>query len=489
MRRHASIYSLTVLSLSLIALALPALAQIAGANLVTACPAACGIKIRITSTLLRETPNGIDAVIDWTLEQTAPEIKVSSFQVTGVVEFKSRSKDETTISVSGTQRQAVVRLSQSGKNKDIKFSDVTSVRAIVTAIADALPPIPVTNIPTRKITGQGGDSAVEVTWVPPAPLPCSADVFNISVAATNEKGDRLTGNANASLSGRNGKVELKGSVNKKGLRDPEATVKVVNSLIACQQTTNFAPKQEGISAGVGSASASSSKVTIKNITFRESSGRIDTTVDWDVVEAGGVKATNFNLKFEFEDPTGKITVNNRVASANDRSTFGIQVASGTLRSLTLTITATFKNSGNTVVLTKEDKKTQAFNIKQAVKPVAELAPAVQKPVAPQPQDIGLNIANVKITTTTGLHTVATSWQVNIPVGVTVTSFEVEASVAGNQTKAKRSAVVLGQVRQTTINFAFDEVGNKLNNAQIKVIANARRADGSTFQQTATRNSN
>ena len=41
-------------------------------------------------------------------------------------------------------------------------------------------------------------------------------------------------------------------------------------------------------------------MTIKSITFREAGGRVDATVDWEVVEPSGFKATNFNLKFDLE---------------------------------------------------------------------------------------------------------------------------------------------------------------------------------------------
>ncbi len=499
--------------LLMLSLAPTALAQIAGVNLVASCPAACGIKVRITSTLLRETPNGIDAVINWTLEQSAPEIKISSFQVTGAVEFKNRSKDETTISVSSAQREAVVRLTQSGRNKDIKFSDVTSVRAIVTAIAEALPPVPVTNIPTRKITGQGGDSAVEVTWIPPTPLPCSADVFNISVSAINEKGDRLTGNANASLSGRSGKVELKGSTNKKGLRNPEATVQVVNSLIVCQQTTNFTPKQEGFGSGtgssgssnsnafgggVGSSGSSAAKVTVKNITFREFSGRIDATVDWEVVEPSGFKATGFNLKYDSEDAAGKITVRNRTASGTQRSDFGQQFATGNLRSLAVTITATFRDTANTTVLTREDKKTQAFSLKQVIKPVVELSPSV-KPVLPsdnsskQPPpnntssgDQSLAITQLQLNREPGRFLLHGEWQIQLPAGVTVNTFAVENSLIGDQGTVTRTQNFAGNQRQGDFVFGLTVAGNIVTKAQLKITANLKRADGSSFQVTQLR---
>jgi hypothetical protein len=110
---------------------------------------------------------------------------------------------------------------------------------------------------------------------------------------------------------------------------------------------------------------------------------------------------------------------------------------------------------------------------------------VPQPVAPQPQNIGLNVVGVKLDKDSNQHRVTPVWQVNIPANITVTSFEIEAAVSGNQGQAKRTAVVLGTARQAIINFSFAEIGDKLNKAQVKVTANGRRADGSTFQQTAT----
>jgi hypothetical protein len=63
---------------------------------------------------------------------------------------------------------------------------------------------------------------------------------------------------------------------------------------------------------------------------------------------------------------------------------------------------------------------------------------------------------------------------------------VEATVAGTQNKIQRSAVIAGNARQGEVSFSFTEVGNQINGAQVKVTANLMRANGSTFQQTATR---
>ena len=443
------------------------------------CPAACGIKIQITNATLTEANDGMFVNVEWTLAQTAPEIKLKNLTVFARVKLGIDSV-ENTLTVASTARKATLKLS---RNFEFDFKDVEVLTTKVTAFAEALPPIPITNIPSKKITGQGNDSAVEVTWGTPPPLPCTASSIAVNVAATNEKGDRLTGATLTALNVRSARIEVKGDTNKKGLRNPEATIQVINSLIGCEEIKNFPPQQAGISGGTGSFDSSSSKVTVKRITFQESGGRVDSTIDWEVAELGGVKATSFNLKFDLEDNTGKITTNNRTASGNDRSAFGPQVQTGGVRSLTVTITATFKNSGNTVVVTKEDKKAQAFNVKGSVKPALADKPAVQPP--PPPQNVGLNIGGVKITSESGVHTLTPFWQVNVPTGVTITSFDVEATAIGSQNQVKRSVVAPGRAVLATVNFTFAEVGNQLNKAQVKVIANAKRADGSTFQQTAT----
>lgn len=448
---------------------------ISGANIEASCPTACGITIRITSAKLRERSDGIDAVIDWTLDQRAPEIKLKNLNVTAIVEFNRFGKDEKTVSVPSNQRQAVIRLASGGFNKDIKFSDVTSVKAVVFATADALPPINITDIRSIKIVGQGGDSAVEVGWGAPSPLACSASTFSVKVKAINEKGDRLDGTGEAATTARSIRVQLKGAVNKKGLRNPEATVALQHSLIGCQQTTNFSPQLEPLGSGTGS-NAPNPVVTLKPMKFSEFSGRIESEVFWDVVEPQGFKATKFEIKME-SDRNGTIGTLNRTESGEKRSTRGpdSQVGDG-LRTVTVTIKATFTNTAGTAILIRENKLIQPFTAKSTLAPV--------KPVPPQPQNIGLNVNGVKINSAKNIHAITVSFQVKLPSGVTITDITVEATALGNQGTAQRSTVVSGQVSLANINFTFSEVGDKLGKVQVKVIANARRADGSTFQQTA-----
>ncbi len=324
------------------------------------CPAACGIKIRITNATLTEANDGMLVNVEWTLEQTAPEIKLRQITVFARVKL-GIDKVENTVNVSSTSRRVTFKLS---RLLEFDFKDVEVLTTKVTAVADPLPKIPVTNITSRKIVGEGGDSAVEVNWGDPGPLPCSADVFEVLVAATNEKGDRLTGSTTKPPSARSAQAEVKGVLNKKGLHNPEATINVRTNLIECVEIkTNSSP-----TATVPLDNSGQTKVTIKKITFREDGGRVDPTVDWEVVEPVGFKATNFNLKFEIEDATGQITVNNRTALGNERSALGPQLGRGNLRGVTVTITATFKDNANTIVLTREDKKTQPFNLKQVLKP-------------------------------------------------------------------------------------------------------------------------
>lgn len=453
-------------------------AAVGQTQLAGVCPAACGIKIRITSANLTEANDGMLVNVEWTLEQTAPEIKLRSIQVFARVKL-GIDKVENTVNVSSTARQATLKLS---RRFEFDFKDVEDLTTKVTALADALPSTPVTNITSRKIVGSGGDSAVEVTWGNPGPLPCSANVFDVRVAATNEKGDRLTGVTTAPPSARSARAEVKGDVNKKGLHNPEATVKLLNSLIECPETKfNSSPV-----AAVPRDNSGQTKVTLKKITFQEGGGRIDSLVDWEVVEPSGFKATKFDLKFEIEEPAGKIIVNNRTASGDQRSLVGPQVQTGGLRSLTVTITATFRDNANTTVLTREDKKTQAFSVKGAIKPVAEIAPAGSKPTPPDNTPVKLEVTNLKVASASNLHRVTSVWQLQLPQGVTVLGFELETTVAGTQNKVNRSAVFPGNSRQGEVNFSFSEVGNQVKGAQVKVTANLKRADGRTFQQTATR---
>lgn len=455
----------------------PARAQglgISGANVEGACPAACGVRVDIKDVKLRERADGIDAVIDWDVSQSAPEIKLRNFNVTITVEFNRLGKDERTVSAPPGQRQAVIRLQSGGFNKDIKFSDVTSVRAQVAAIADPLPPLNITDLPSVKIVGQGGDSAVDVSWRPPTPLACSADRFFVRVKAINEKGDRLNGDGTAAITARSLRVQLKGDLNKKGLRNPEATVELNHSLIVCQKVESFPPKQEGFGSGTGS-NVPNPVVTLKPVQFSEGGGRVDMFAFWDVVEPQGFKATKFDVVFEVANANGAISsVPPRTVSGNERTVRGPQAQIGDFRSVTVTITATFTNTGNTAILTRTDKRTQAFTSKSTL-PKAE-------PVTPQAQSVGLSVAGVKINTQKGLHAVTVAWVVKPPTGVTITSFQVDATALGNQRTATRSAVVSGQTALTLINFTFDDIGAEIKKVQAKIIANARRSDGSTFQQ-------
>ncbi len=335
-------------------------------QLVGVCPAACGIKIHITSATLTEANDGMLVNVEWTLEQTAPEIKLKNLTVFARVKL-GIDKVENTVNVSSTARKVTFKLS---RLLEFDFKDVEVLTTKVTAIADALPRIPVTNIASRKIVGEGRDSAVEVTWGDPGPLSCSANLFEVSVAATNEKGDRLIGNTTRLLSARTATEDVKGVLNKKGLHNPEATINVINNPIECVELQNFPPKQTPVGGGVGSLSSSNSKVTLTNLSLiKESPERVNATVKWEVAEPAGFKATGFALRLDVEDASGKISTSTLNFNGNQRSFEGGGIASpGNLRSVTATITATFKDNANTIVLTREDKKTQPFIVKQVVKP-------------------------------------------------------------------------------------------------------------------------
>ena len=103
--------------------------------------------------------------------------------------------------------------------------------------------------------------------------------------------------------------------------------------------------------------------------IKQSPERVNATVKWEVVEPSGFKATGFALRLDIEDTSGKISTFTLNFNGNQRSFEAGGIASpGNLRSATATITATFKDNANTIVLTREDKKTQPFIVKQVVKP-------------------------------------------------------------------------------------------------------------------------
>lgn len=451
-----------------------------GVSVAASCPTSCDLRISITSAKLRERSDGIDAVVEWTVTQPAPEIKLTGFAVTATIEYKSVGKDESTVGTKADVRQAVVKLQSGGFNKDIKFSDIATFKVKVLARTEPVPSINVTDINSIRIVGEGGDSAVDVSWRAPNPMPCSASVFVVKVKAINEKGDRLEGEGQAAITARSIRVQLKGDVNKKGLRNPEATVRLLNSIVSCERVQNFPPTQEGVGGGVGST-APNPVVTLKPITFQPNGSRIDAFISWDVVEPTGFRATKFEIKVDTELTNGQVFTSTRVANGTERSSFGSQ-SQNDLSSVTATIKATFTNAANTSILFREDKRTDKFSAKAALLDI-------QKPVQPTQQNITLNVTNVKVLSKANVHSVVATWQVNVPANVTLTSFEINAQIAGNQAEPKRSVVVLSTQRTATINFTFDEAGNQVSSARVQVIANVRRADGSTFQQKATGSSN
>ncbi len=452
----------------------PVLGQV---ELAGSCPAACGIKIRITNAVINEANDGVLVKVDWTMDPPKPELKLTSLQIVAKVNL-GIDNVENRVTVGVDKRTATIKLS---RNFEFDFKDVKTLHTEVIAFANPLPPIPV-NTTDRRIVGEGNDSAVEVAWNSPGPLPCTAANFVLEVSAINEKGDKLTGLLNAGLTARKAKVDLKGALNKKGLRTPEASVKVVHNALGCVELQNFSPTlvTPAIGAGVGSTGPDTAKVTIKNFSLFADSGRVFTDLRWDVFEPTNFKVTQFDLKLEVEKANGQIQTQNALALSNQRSFNGGEGigVENEVRKVTVTVKATLRDNANTAVLTREDKRSATFSPKPA-----------PKPVLPDNTPVQLDITNLKISSASNLHRVASGWQLQLPAGVTVTNFLVEATVAGTQNKIQRSAVIAGNARQGEVRFSFTEVGNQIKGAQVKVTANLKRANGSTFQQTATRNSN
>ena len=121
-----------------------------GVNLEGSCPAACGIKIQITNATLTEANDGMLVKVEWTLAQTAPEIKLKNLTIFARVKL-GIDNVENTLTVASTARKATLKLS---RNFEFDFKDVEVLTTKVTAFAEALPPIPITNIPSKKITNR-----------------------------------------------------------------------------------------------------------------------------------------------------------------------------------------------------------------------------------------------------------------------------------------------------------------------------------------------
>jgi hypothetical protein len=424
------------------------------------------VKVTITSAKVDVAGDGTSVHVEWHLDSIASELKLTGFNVVATVQQVGSSKDDST-QVGSTQRKAIVRLS-----KEIKFSDISAVIATVVPIIEDPAPV-VAAVSSRSIIGQGKNAAVRVTWNNPPPLPCSAAFYLISASALNEKNNKLSGSTTASLTKRSADVPLSGEINKQGLHDPQAAVTARGNKIICVTKRTFAPEQQGFAAS-GGANAPNPIVTIKAITIQDDgTGRTDSRINWDVVEPSGFRATKFDLKFDLEALNGQINSHpSRTVSGDQRSTFGPQVATGQFRNLIVTLTATFANSNNTSILTREDKQTRGLVIREATASTAkELAPAS----APPTPNVGLEITGIK----SGGKGVLVTWQVNPPTNVDVAKFTVEAQ-AGT---TKHTVEVARQERQTIVDIALPKLGT---NVQVKITALCRRNDGLQFQQTATR---
>lgn len=448
-----------------------ALAQ--GANLAGSCPTACGLKVQIKDAVLNEANDGMLVKVEWTFTQTAPEIKLSGFTVLAEVSL-GLDRVKNSLTVSSTQRSATIKLS---RRFEFDFKDVKTLHTEVTALANPLPPVPITNILSRNVSGEGGDAQVSVSWNVPPPIACSAASFAVAVSAENAEGKKFTGNGEATLSARSASVKLTSSLTgRKNLRDPQATIILNHAPILCDDKRNFqpllaVPRPEPLASGTG-ANAPNPVVTIKTITIQESSGRIDTRINWDVVEPPGFKARGFDLKFALEELDGRITSLNttRNPSGNERSSSGPQLEVGKHRSLLVTITATFANNNNTTVLTREDKQTRGLVIRETP-PEAKLSP----PTTPK---FDLTITKIKAIS----NGIETAWEAQAPAGVTLTGFDVEAQ-AGT---IKNKLTVPGNERQAALKLNLAAAGTPKPKVQVKVTANGRQANGATFQQSVTR---
>ncbi len=347
----------------------PSLALGQGVSLAGACPAACGIKVHITNAVIGEATDGILVRVDWTIDPPRPEIKLDGFKLFVEVDL-GLDKVRNSINVSANNRSATIKLS---RNLEFDFKDVKTLHTDVRATAVALPPIPVTSILSRKVTGEGRDAAVEVEWGNPSGLPCSADSFDVKVSAQNGDGDKLSGQRGVPLSQHAARIELSGERPGKrdNLRNPDATIQVLNKFIECVDLKNFPPvlvTQAG--SGAGSNGPETAKVTITSFNLKADSGRVFAEVTWDPFVPTNFKTTQFDLKFDVELTNGKTLTSSQFAFGTQRSFNGGEGLGidGEVRRVTVTVKATFRDNANTTVLTREDKQSRQIGGRQLSQP-------------------------------------------------------------------------------------------------------------------------
>ncbi|HEX4950772.1 MAG TPA: hypothetical protein VFZ34_29190 [Blastocatellia bacterium] len=440
-----------------------------GASLVGVCPQSCGVNIQITRAAVTEANDGVEVKVDWTMNAPNPALKLEKLLVAARADL-GLDNVKNSVEVGVDKRTATIKLS---RLLEFDFKDIKKLEATVTAFANPLAPV-VASVTSRGIVGQSTDPAVEVKWNKPAALACTAAHFFVDVSALNEKNDKLTGQQNVALDTLTTKVELKGAINKKGLQDPEATVKVIHNALGCQAAKTFPAGQFNAPAGAGTGSfgADAAKITLTKLALRDDgTGRVDAEANWEVFEPTNIKVSDQVLKFEIEDVTGKITTRTGSAPDNQRTaTVGSLAAINNFRRATLTITATFQNDSRTTIVTREDKKTATLLAKQI-----PLAATTLPSKAP---DLGLAITTVKAVS----NGVETAWKINVPAGVSVTSFDIEAQLGKTQNKL----TVAGQERQAAVKLDQTAAGTLTPKVQVKLTANGRQANGATFQQSVTR---
>ncbi len=431
------------------------------------CPQSCGIKLSDLKATLTEAPDGVKVNAEWKLEQTNPEIKLKELRISARVKL-GLDTVEGAVTTDITARNVTVKVS---RRLEFDVKDVKAVSVTVTAFANPKDPVTINTITSREIIGDGRDAAVEVKWSAPGVLSCSANVFEVTAAAKNEKGDGLSGRTTKTLDARQAKVELGGRLNKKGLNSPEATLKVIHHLIECVETKNNTSPDAAPAPDL----AAQAKVTLTKLAIQEDgSGRADTRAEWSVAEPTGFKATSFNLKFETEEADGKITSVDRFVAGDKRSAVGLQVAVNTVRRLTVTIIATFQDNAKAVVLTREDKKSQTNAPKQ-------ISPPIAPPAAPP----GIKVTDVSTNSSTGNHRVSVAWQVQLPAGATVGNFDVK--VVALKTKSdvtvEKSATFGGTAQRGILQFSIQEIGAAIRVVQVNIIANLKLANGNPSQLT------
>jgi hypothetical protein len=437
-------------------------------------------KVTLTKLVVRDDGSGrVDAEVNWEVFEPT-NFKATSFDLKFEIEDASGNISTLTRPISGTQRSTIAG----------SLTAINNFRRLTLTITANFRNNPVTQVVTRedKKTATLDKKQIPLAVTPPAPKPPDLGLAITTIKAISngvETAWKVNVPTDVSVTSFDVEAQLGKTPNKVTVAGQERQAAVKLNLILAG-TLN--PKvQVKVTANGRQANGATFQQTVTReeaLLVPPAPAPAPTGNQVSVTNVQVFLETNVRVRSEWQIqvPPGFTVLTNEVECtlfATTRSSTKKVTLAGTLRQHETLFG--FSEIGN-----EEVKRAQVTVRALIQRPdlTNVLQTATREQAVPPPPLVQLTVTQVQSEKVGGNFIVHSAWQIQVPAGVTLESFNVEATLLKPSGPIKKTIALAPNFTQRDFTFTAAEATGTTG-IELKVRANLRRPEGSVFQVIAT----